>query len=203
VDTGGDVHLLATITDPANNSAIANPEISNVRAYGIYHVLGHWMGSEWIWSAHFVTNGSGLVPPNQYGATWIVYPRISMMPDGRIVCSFSDVGYINPSDDSWSMDVFLIGSTDGGETWGTVDEDGEFEEGRILNVTGTDEVDEVFVKLIEHSSDSLVTAYGLQGDYSTNGPLVAWFVPLEDLFWEICEQFDLSHLVIDDNPEER
>lgn len=163
------IHFMMTITDPANNTAPDHPDSLGLVAYGIYHVAGTWNGTDWVWSANLATTGNGLRIPGEYDATWVNHPKLALTPDGELLCTFSDIGYVDPADSNYFVDIFAIGSANGSQ-WG-----------EVVNITDTNDRDEQWFKVVEYTTDTHACIYGLPHDYNSEGPLLAYFFPLDDI----------------------
>jgi len=176
IDSNGNIHLATTLMDPANNTAPANYDSIDADDYGLWHIVGQYdsWDRDYSWNAQSITYGTKLVPSfpadSFYGGkSSISNPSLSMAFDDRIVCGYSDCSVINP-DGSWFMDYFFIGYIPGYSYWGS-----------YLNVTNSMDTNMVYFKTPHGNRSDNCCAYGIPGDYTSNGPLVSYFIPLNHI----------------------
>ena len=173
VDDNGIIHIATTLMDPANNTAPDYFDSIGVEDFGLWYIQGVNAAEEYVWNANEITMGTGLIPPfpeeSYYGGnSAISNPSLAMAPNGHLVCGYTDCAVIN-QDSTWFMDYFLIGST-----W-------SYDWDEPINITDSPGTDMVYFKSLSSTSDDYVCAYGIPGDYNSNGPLVSYFVPIDDI----------------------
>ena len=172
----GIIHLATTLMDPANNTAPDYFDSIGAEDYGLWYIQGVLEEEEYFWSAFDITMGTGLVPPFPEGSYYgggsaISNPSLAVTPDRHIICGYTDCAIVNP-DSSWSMEYYLVGNT--GSYW-------YWDWSRPINITNNPEINMVYFKSLCRTSDDYACAYGIPGEYTSNGPLVSYFVPIDDI----------------------
>ena len=174
IDDNGIIHIATTLMDPANNTAPDYFDSIGVEDYGLWHIYGIPQSGDHDWYSRPITMGKGLIPPfpedSHYGGrSAISNPSLSIATDGRIIGGFTDCTVINP-DSSWSMDYFVIGYKWSYSCWGPPQ-----------NITNNPETDMVYFKTMNCASDDNMCVYGIPGNYTSNGPLVSYSVPVDHI----------------------
>jgi hypothetical protein len=173
IDHDGDLHFAVVLVDSGyyeNESEV----------FGIYDIHQN----DGTWTASPISDGvyGEFDPGVQYldGDSWAHGPSLSLTPDGRRVACWNDIGWNDPDDSLFSMDIYAAGSTDGGTTWT-----------EPLLVTETPDVDEYFPRLTTCTTNEnayIVTMYGgdssqtATSDESPIGPIDCIQLPLVDIF---------------------
>jgi len=176
IEYNGIIHLVTTLMDPANNTAPDYFDSIGAEDYGLWYIQGVLEEEEYFWSAFDITMGTGLVPPFPEGSYYgggsaISNPSLAVTPDGHLICGYTDCAIVYP-DSSWSMDYYLVGNTWSYWYW---------DWSRPISITNDSEISMVYFKSLSRTSDDYVCAYGIPGEYSSNGPLVSYFVPIDDI----------------------
>lgn len=78
-------------------------------------------------------------------------PSVGIDENGHLYVAYAALHelYVEPGQDQNYRHVFLITSTDGGQTWGSLNDEGVFEEGRPYDVINPETTDPDFIEFLE------------------------------------------------------